>query len=482
MAGCKIFLSAAGVFFILPRSSSGRERSNRLFRKRRRTCAEWCSMTKMTAPSDDLYGQLVALCEQIASGNYEKAKGVFDLPFAGAEDAPARVLAEAFAMMMVRIEAREFEMERLLTEISAAREELERHRARLAVENRHLRAQVRGRPAPVRAASRDRAMLTLLAQAERLAATRANLLITGETGVGKGMLARHIHDIGPRAGKPFVAINCAAIPASLLESELFGIEAGVASGVQARMGRFEQASGGTILLDEIGDMPLESQAKMLHVIELGTVERVGGRKRIPVDVRIMAATHRNLERLVEQKTFREDLFYRLNVVQLHVPPLRERPDDIPMLVRKILSGLADQRNDSPQRISPEALRLLMRYSWPGNIRELQNVLERGTLLAGGGRITPEDLPPALLAGYVPETEAPPPAPVCLSEEVAGAGGFGEDIPPSGQVPSFLPLEEAEAVYIRKILSVNGGNKSHTARMLGISREGLRIKLSRLNIS
>ncbi len=441
-------------------------------------------MTKTTP--GDMYIQLVALCEQIACGNYEKAKGVFELPLTGAGDASTQVLAEAFAMMMVRIEAREFERERLLAEISAAREELERHRARLAEENRRLRAQVREQASPMRPIGGDPAMRTLLAQAERLACTRASLLITGETGSGKGVLARHIHDISPRAGKPFVAINCAAIPASLLESELFGIEAGVASGVQARVGRFEQAAGGTILLDEIGDMPLESQAKMLHVIEQSAVERVGGRKSIPVDVRIMAATHRNLERLVEEKIFREDLFYRLNVVQLHVPPLRERSDDIPMLIRKILAGLAAQGNGASQRVSQEALRLLMRYAWPGNIRELQNVLERATLLAGDDRITPADLPPVLLAGCDPREDVPAGT---LSGHAPDPEAFPDDTRDEaehsarpGPSTAALTLEEAEADHIRKVLALNAGNKSHTARMLGISREGLRMKLSRLDMA
>lgn len=437
-------------------------------------------MTKTTAPSGDAYTRLVALCEQIACGNYEKAKEIFDLPLAGTADAPTRILAEALGLMLVRIEAREFERERLLAEISTAREELERHRARLAVENRRLRAQVRNSASAPRPIARNPGMRALLVQAERLAFTKANLLIMGETGSGKGVLARYIHDIGPRAGKTFIAVNCAAIPATLLESELFGIEAGVASGVQARPGRFEQASGGTLLLDEIGDMPLESQAKILHIIEQGELERVGGRKRITVDVRVMAATHRNLERLVEEKAFREDLFYRLNVVQLRVPPLRERQEDIPMLVSHILAGLADQREDAPRRVSPDALRLLMSHTWPGNIRELQNTLERAFLLAENGRIAPTDLPPALLADYVPESESQHPArPELADDDYCHAYAFEEA--PAGAFSSRLTLEDAEADHIRRVLALNAGNKSHTARMLGISREGLRIKLSRLNI-
>ena len=437
-------------------------------------------MAKSHTATDTLHSQLVTICEQISSGNYEKAKDIFDLPLIHAADEPTRVLIEALAMMMVRIEAREFERDRLMGEISSAREELEKHRARLAVENRRLRAQVRAQASVNRPFGESEAMRSILLQAERLAPTKTNLLITGETGSGKGMLARYIHEIGPRVGKAFVAINCAAIPDSLLESELFGIEAGVASGVQARVGRFEQASGGTLLLDEIGDMPLESQAKILHVIESGVVERVGGRKRIPVDVRIIAATHRNLERLVEEKRFREDLFYRLNIVQLHIPPLRERPDDIPLLARRILADLAAGEYDMPRRASAETLRLLMRHSWPGNIRELHNVLERAALLADGERITPADLPPGLRAGCEPEenendgaaSAALPGMPTMQARDAE------EDFPPDAR--DARTLEEVESAYILKALAHNNGNKSYTARMLGISREGLRIRLSRIH--
>ena len=412
-----------------------------------------------------LYAKLTTICEAISRGEYEQAKAVFDLPPDSLGD-PANVLAEALGMMLVRIEAREFELGRTVTALTAAREELVWHKDRLAHENRRLRAQLRRKADGTRPVASAPAMLQLMRQAERAALVEANLLITGETGTGKGVFARHVHAMSPRAEKPFLSINCAAIPASLLESELFGIEAGVASGVQARIGRFEQAAGGAILLDEIGDMPLESQAKLLHVIETGTVERVGGRKPIHVGVRIMAATHRDLERRVAEGAFRADLFYRLNVMRLHIPPLRERREDIPLLARLFLSRLAERFPMAASGVRPEAMELLLAHGWPGNIRELENELERAALLAEGPSIGPRDLSPVVGAAPLPEAPCPE-----ASSEPAPA------IPAAGEQP-IRTLAEVEAAHIRDVLDRMGGNKSKTAKVLGISREGLRVKLER----
>lgn len=411
--------------------------------------------------NSEIQEYLVEVCKQIALGDYEKAKDLFDAPHMDGQSDLDQVLSEALSMMVLRIEAREFEMERLVAEISEAREELEKHREKLAEENQILRAKVQEQRGPQRFIGNVPSMQTLRLQAERLAFSRSTVLITGETGSGKGVLARYIHSVSPRAAKPFVDVNCAAIPASLLESELFGIESGVASGVQARMGRFEQADGGTLLLDEVGDMPLESQGKILHVIENGVVERVGGRKKIPVNVRLMAATHRNLEELVKKNLFREDLFYRLNVVRLHVPPLKDRLEDLPLLISKILGDIASEVNGAPRRASPEALQLLMRHSWPGNIRELHNVLERAALFAEGTKITTADLEPSLQAWDL--------APKKTVTAMSGSS-FEEKSP--------LTLDAAVDKHIREILALNRGNKSRAAKMLGISREGLRIKLAK----
>jgi DNA-binding NtrC family response regulator len=422
-------------------------------------------MNALPSQNNAVHVHLVEICEQIALGNYEKAKELFESPFLEQSGDVNQVLAEALSMMLVRIEAREFERDRILVEISEAREELERHRGRLTEENKRLRAKVREKDIASRFVGSVPAMRSLRAQAERLATSRTTVLVTGETGSGKGVLARHIHDIGPRADKPFVDINCAAIPASLLESELFGIEAGVASGVQARMGRFEQADGGTLLLDEIGDMSLESQAKILHVIESGTVERLGGRKRVRVDVRLMAATHRDIEDLVKRRLFREDLYYRLHVVRLHMPPLRERLEDIPALAGKILGNLADTVSGAPRRISPDALRLLMRHTWPGNIRELHHVLERAQLFAEGPKITASDIMPSLYGETTAQGEAG--AKQKEDARITSSGDFREPT-----------LDEMIYNYIHDALARNNGNKTRTARILGISREGLRMKMTR----
>lgn len=417
-----------------------------------------------------LYAKLTTICEAISRGEYEQAKAVFDLPPSDSQGNPVNVLAEALGMMLVRIEAREFELGRTITELTATREELVWHKDRLAHENNRLRAQLRRQADGARPVASAPAMLQLMRQAERAALVDANLLITGETGTGKGVLARHIHALSQRAGKPFVAINCAAIPASLLESELFGIEAGVASGVQARIGRFEQAAGGSILLDEIGDMPLESQAKLLHVIETGMVERVGGRKPIRVGVRIMAATHRDLERRVAEREFRADLYYRLNVMRLHIPPLRERREDIPLLARLFLSRLAERSPMAASSVGPEAMTLLLAHAWPGNIRELENELERSALLAEGPSIGPGDLSPnvgtATPSGNDGTVLAVPPQPVSMPADQA-------------REQSIPTLADVEATHIRTVLDRMGGNKSKTAKVLGISREGLRVKLERM---
>lgn len=422
--------------------------------------------------SPNLYEKLTDICKAITRGEYEQAKAVFDLPLDQQEDKVA-ILAEALGMMLVRTEAREFELGRAIEELTATREDLLWHKKQLAQENSRLRAELRRKYPGTRPVAAAPAMQLLLRQAERAARVDATLLITGETGTGKGVFARHIHAMSLRADKPFIPINCAAIPGALLESELFGIEAGVASGVQARIGRFEQASGGTVLLDEIGDMPLESQAKLLHVIETGMVERVGGRKPISVGVRIMAATHRDLEKSVAEGSFRADLFYRLNVMRLHIPPLRERKEDIPLLARLFLSRLAVRLPMAASGLSRGALARLMGHPWPGNVRELENELERAALLAENAAITAGDLSPALEATTVDDSNAetsPPAVPGLYA--AATTHETNNDALPT--------LAEMEFRHIAAVLDRMGGNKSRAAKALGISREGLRVKLKEMD--
>ncbi len=278
-----------------------------------------------------------------------------------------------------------------------------------------------------------------------MADSLANVLIRGESGTGKEMVARLIHGNSPRKEGPFVAINCAALPETLLESELFGIERGVATGVEARPGKFELAKGGTVFLDEVGDIPLVLQAKLLRVLQEREVEKLGGRRRIPIDVRILSATHRDLEEMIERGEFRQDLYYRLKVVEIVLPPLRERKDDIPKLVRFFLDKYGKREGLKDVRITQEALQLIMRYPFPGNVRELENLIEGALALTVDPVIDPGDL---LL-----------PHGTSTAEAVVG----GEEL---------LTLEEIEARYIARVLASTKGNMSKAAKILGVDRKTL----------
>ena len=255
--------------------------------------------------------------------------------------------------------------------------------SRLEEENRQLRRRV-GKHEIVRSGE---AMRRIMAQVERVAASESRVCILGETGTGKELIARTIHDKSPRRTGPFVTLNCAAVPAELIESELFGHEKGAFTGAAVRhTGKFEQAHHGTLFLDEIGDMPLTMQAKLLRVLEEGEVERVGADRPMQVNVRVVVATHRNLEALVKQGAFRQDLFHRVYVFPVVLPPLRERPEDIPVLVEHFATQVAEQNGWKPITFHPDAISELKRYHWPGNVRELRNVVERLMLLSEGGGV------------------------------------------------------------------------------------------------
>jgi len=232
----------------------------------------------------------------------------------------------------------------------------------------------------------------VLARVSRVAASDSSVLISGETGTGKELVARAIHSQSTRAEEPFVEVNCAAIPSELIESELFGHMKGSFTGAIAdRAGKFEQAHGGTIFLDEVGDMSLAAQAKVLRVLQDGVVTRIGGAKPIEVDVRVLSATNKNLEAEITEQRFREDLFYRLNVVPIHVPPLRERREDIPLLVAHFVNVLTKREGVAPRTVAPEAVERLSKLDWPGNVRELRNTIERLLILAAGPRVTADDV-------------------------------------------------------------------------------------------
>ncbi|MCB2166784.1 MAG: sigma-54 dependent transcriptional regulator [Deltaproteobacteria bacterium] len=329
---------------------------------------------------------------------------------------------------------------------------------RLEEENRYLRKKTLAKNS---IDGNSPSVLALKQKVAAVASTDTWVLITGENGTGKELVARTIFQLGSRAEKPFVDVNCAAIPEELIESELFGHEKGAFTGAATKKrGKFEIASGGTILLDEIGDMSLKTQAKILRVLQEQQFQRVGGSRVLKVDVRVIAATNKDLASEIKKGTFREDLYYRLNVVPIEVPSLRERKDDIPLLADHFLDDCAIQNRSRRKHIDPEALELLAAYPWPGNVRELKNLIERLIILVPGERITPDDIPPSYrtddLSATVIETD-------CLS------------------IDDFKEAKKAfEEAYLRDKLRENDGNVSQTARRIGVGRSYLHKKLKQFN--
>ncbi len=314
----------------------------------------------------------------------------------------------------------------------------------------------------------------------KVAASDLTVLIRGESGTGKELLTKAIHYNSRRLARPFVAVNCAAIPRELLESELFGHEKGAFTGASAlRRGKFELAEGGTLFLDEIGDMDLGLQAKILRALQERQFERVGGERPLSADVRVIAATNQDLETAVAQKNFREDLYYRLNVVTINLPPLRERREDIPLLVNHFLRLYAEEQGEEPKTISPEALELMLAYSWPGNVRELENAVKRACVLAATSLILPEHLPAALapVGGVVAAGDS--------SFEGTLYQAVGAELQrlkqeKDGQIhPHFLAAFERP--LLRHVLRRTGGNQLRAAELLGINRNTLRKKLRELGI-
>jgi two-component system response regulator AtoC len=321
-------------------------------------------------------------------------------------------------------------------------------------------------------ALRDPAMRALYDQAMRAARAPISVLLLGETGVGKEVLARAIHAQSPRAKGPFVGINCAALAESLLESELFGNEKGAFTGaVAARAGLFEAGSGGTVFLDEVGDLPLATQGKLLRVLEERVVTRLGSTRPRPIDVRFVAATNRDVEGDSRTGRFRSDLYFRLAGISLAIPPLRERPAEVQLMVETFVAAACRALDRAPMAVSPEALDLLRRYRWPGNVRELRNVIERAAVLCAGDTVLPEHLPPSLLNAAVPQSAPTPeagsaPMPKTL---LPGESGGGGDL--QGEIKTL------ERARITAALERCGGNQSKAAEFLGIARRTLVSRLA-----
>jgi DNA-binding NtrC family response regulator len=328
----------------------------------------------------------------------------------------------------------------------------------LREENRSLREALGKRYSHPNVVARSPKMQEVLATVERVAPTNATVLLGGESGVGKDLIARAIHEKSRRANGPFLKINSTAIPENLLESELFGFEKGAFTGaVASKPGKFELADKGTLFLDEIGDVPPATQVKLLRVLQEREFERLGGTRTIKVDVRLIAATNRDLRAALEQGTFREDLYYRLNVVPIDIAPLRERKEDIPDLVNLFVSRFAAESGKLIEGITPQAIEILVNYHWPGNVRELQNIVERACALSKGPQLEVSDI----------HIDARP------SKSGNGAPGF---------LPEGMTLEQWEDEMVQEALRRANGNKSQAARLLGLSRNALRYRLSKIGIA
>ncbi len=375
--------------------------------------------------------------------------------FGTVEKAVAAMKAGAFDYIL-----KPFKNEELLVTIARA---LEHHR--LVQQNRMLLQDLDKKYGAPNIVGESKAMREILALVKRVANSRATVMISGESGTGKELVARAIHQQSPRAGKNFVSVNCAALTETLLESELFGHERGAFThAVSMRKGRFELADGGTLFLDEVAEMSPALQVKLLRVLQEMEFERVGGNKTIKVDVRLVAATNRDLKEEVEEGRFREDLYYRLNVVHLHIPSLRERQEDIPPLATHFLRKYTQENARGEVHLSPEAMKLLLHYAWPGNVRELENVMERAVILCSQNLITVNDFPREL---------------------------GGESLDPSRlNIDRFIPLqtpltealEQIEEQMIRRALEQSGQVQVRAAELLGITKSLLQYKLKKYQLT
>jgi Nif-specific regulatory protein len=338
-------------------------------------------------------------------------------------------------------------------------EELKRHRGQLIEENSQLWKEVKGKFSAQNILGMSRRIQDVVRLIEQISDTSVDVLVTGQSGTGKELAAKAIHYNSSRSHSPFVALNSAALPENLVETELFGIEKGVATGVEGRIGKFEAANGGTFFLDEIGDLSLLAQAKILRVLQERVIERVGGRKAVPVDVRIIAATNKDLEEEIEKGTFREDLYYRLKVIHIDMPPLREIPEDIPILANHLLDKYCREMKKDAKKLSPGAVRWLMSYPWPGNVRQLENELKRIVVLTPRETIMEEDLPETMKKN---------------STEVVSSK--------TGPMRSLKEtVEELEKRMILEALGNCRQNQLQAAKALGLSRSGLIKKMKRYEI-
>jgi two-component system, NtrC family, response regulator AtoC len=387
----------------------------------------------------------IELCERVAT-NFPHVPVIVMTAFGSMDAAVAAIRAGAYDFLSkpLKPEALTMALDRAI-----------RHK-RLESEVKVLRERLAAPQVPHQLLGQSAPMRELSILLERIAHSEASVLITGETGTGKELAAQAIHDQGPRSKRPFVAVNCAAMPEALLESELFGHARGAFTDARSsRAGLFQRADGGTLLLDEVGDMPLPLQVKLLRALQERVVRPVGADGETPVDVRVIAATHQDLQRAVEEGRFREDLYYRIDVIHVETPPLRARGNDVLLLAQHFVESFATRAGKGVRGLSSGVARRLVEYDWPGNVRELRNCIERAVALTDHDQLIVEDLPPRLRSYEAPT----PPTP-------NEATGSPED------PDAFLSLADLERRHVQHVLRAVGGNKARAARILGLDRKTL----------
>lgn len=431
----------------------------------------------ITPDVESLFNKMEEICHDLAWNRFDRSGELFELTRSQRYPEQISKFAESFGMMLVKLEAREYSMEQIMARLRETAKKLEISRRQLLKENTGLKKGLMKRFSSRRIIGKSPEIRKILAQVNRIADTSVNVLISGETGTGKELIAKALHFNSFRKTSPCITVNCSAIPETLFESELFGIEKGVATGVNKRIGLVEKADGGTLFLDEILDMPMSCQAKILRLLEEREVTRVGGSKPIQVDIRVVAATNKDLRSEAEAGRFRKDLFFRLNVVALTLPPLRRRKEDIPLLLKRFLQVHCQNINTPLMEISRDAMQTFKNYDWPGNIREMENEIERLVALSYSPLIRIDDISREILEAVEHEDPGSIPS-ITEADEHAGPFTPAEDLPrcPKPGIPDKIQLERT---IIERALQTTGNNKTQAAKLLGISREGLRKKIKRL---
>jgi transcriptional regulator with PAS, ATPase and Fis domain len=435
-----------------------------------------------TPTSDKIFVSLIALCDDLAHGRAVDDKKLYALTNENTVPPDMARLAEAFGMMLVKLETRMEHRERLIAELKKTNHELTKAQDLLSKRYQQLNQAVLETYHPRQLLGNSPAIQKIAGIAIQIAHRPINTMILGATGSGKEVVAKMIHYNSARREQNFIAVNCSAIPEGLFESEMFGIEKGVATGVGQRQGLLETANGGTIFLDELADMSLANQAKLLRVLQDGELRRVGGSKAVKIDVLVISATSLFIEQAIAEKRFRADLYYRLNVAEIRLPPLAERGEDVLILARHFLGQHTQRLMRAPLDITPAAQKMLLAYGWPGNVRELSNEMERLAALVNGVEVVESDLSPRIRArpahGALLTTESAP----VLTVAANGGGEAGAEPGEENDDNDEGGIARASRRAISNALQSSHGNKSRAAEILGISREGLRKKLKKLGMA